>query len=304
MQDTRSELKVKLDKLAAGSVSIPDLQKMLMAGPERSLALTSDSIEVRMNNPARAYKWEMADPRTAVACLIAVGEYEPLETQILRNISKSCRVVIDIGANVGYYTVELGKELQPAGKLISIEPVLQSFLQLSGNVRLNNLSGTVELCCVGLSDVSGTAEMFIPNVSGSSAASMRNLHSDEKHESQVIKLETLDNLLESMKLEGCDLIKIDVEGAEFPALKGAEQTIKKYKPVIFAELLRKWSSEFSYHPNSVLEFLVDRGYSCWGVSPQLRYITEFTDMDQETNFIFVHTSDKHGVVEYLESLRS
>jgi hypothetical protein len=146
--------------------------------------------------------------------------------------------------------------------------------------------------------------MFIPNVSGSSAASMRNLHSDEKHESQVIKLETLDNLLESMNLEGCDLIKIDVEGAEFPALKGGEQTITKYKPIIFAELLRKWSSEFSYHPNSVLQFLADRGYSCWGVSPQLRHITQFTDMDQETNFIFVHTSDKHGVVEYLDGLRS
>lgn len=296
--------KAQLDFLASGKASISEIMEILKSGPSRTVSVTSNSVELIMHSPRRIYQWEVSDPRTAVSCLVATGEYEELESQLLTEIARRSKVVIDVGANVGYYSVNLGKELPASGVLIAVEPVFETFNQLQKNIELNNLAHVVKPVMEALADAKGSSKIFIPDTSGSSAASTRNLHEEEGHRTQTVLLNTLDNLMSSLQIEECDLIKIDVEGAEFLVLQGASDTIKKHKPIIFAELLRKWSSKFSYHPNSVLQFLADRGYSCWGVSPQLRHITQFTDMDQETNFIFVHTSDKHGVVEYLDGRRS
>ena len=130
--------------------------------------------------------------------------------------------------------------------------------------------------------------MFLPKKSGSSAASARNLHPDEEFTSQVVMMTSLDKVYPTLGLNGCDLIKIDVEGGELNVIQGALETIKRFRPVIFAELLRKWSAYFSYDPNEVLEILQKLNYICFGVSTEFRRIEKFKVDDFETNFVFVH----------------
>ena len=297
---SKIKLKKQLDSLASENISISDLQTILESGPARHLVIGPSGFEVIFVKPKRVYGWNPSDPRTAIACLVAVGEYEPIETHLLKAIANRSQVVIDVGANVGYYAVELGKVMGDFSRLLAIEPVRESFQQLERNVKLNELNDRVNMYMTAVGSIEGTAEIFIPETSGSSAASTRNLHNEENHSSQIVPVTTIDAIMSSSGLDKCDLIKIDVEGAELMVLQGAIGTIKKHKPVIFAELLRKWSSHFSYNPNSVLELLAGFGYQCWGVSSIYRKIEEFTEKDEETNFVFVHESDPLGVIGLLD----
>lgn len=68
------------------------------------------------------------------------------------------------------------------------------------------------------------------------------------------KLRTLDDYTAETKIR-VDFIKCDVEGAELLVFKGAIDTIARDKPVIFSEILRKWSAKFNYNPNEIFDLL-------------------------------------------------
>ena len=297
---TREELKTTLDLRADPRLHFSALQDIIKYGPKREVTIQGNSVLLQMLESGSRYQWQVNDPRTAVACLVATGIYEPVETKILQHLAKSSKVIIDIGANVGYYTVELAKLLDTSGKLLSFEPVEASFSQLKKNVELNHLEKNVRTFQIGLSNSISEARIFLPRISGSSAASLRNLHPEEKSESQIIKISTLDEVIDSLGITDCNLIKIDVEGGELQVIEGGIETISKFKPIIFAELLRKWSKAFSYNPNNVLLLLHKLGYSCWGVSGELRQISIFEETDIETNFLFIH---QDALTNTLDSLR-
>jgi len=286
--ESRVELKKTLDSISNPGLMVSTLQELIKLGPSRRVSIEDDTITIQLLESGSIYHWNLSDPRTAVACLVAIGEYEPVETKILQILSKDCRTIFDVGANVGYYTVELSKFLATGGQLLSFEPVDDSYLQLRKNVEINQIKNTVQTFQLGLSDSDADIDIFLPQKSGSSAASLRNLHPEEKYKTQRIKTTTLDHISGVLGIEHCDLIKIDVEGGELQVIQGGIETIKKFKPIIFAELLRKWSAAFSYSPNTVLHLLKNLGYTCWGVSEALREITLFDENDQETNFLFIH----------------
>ncbi|MFO0123965.1 MAG: FkbM family methyltransferase, partial [Inhella sp.] len=86
-----------------------------------------------------------------------------------------------------------------------------------------------------------------------------------------------------------DYIKVDVEGAELLVLQGGQATLAQHRPKVFAELLRKWSAPFGYHPNDVLTLMAGLGYGCWAVGPHgNRRLLEVTDDTSETNYAFLH----------------
>jgi FkbM family methyltransferase len=296
-EENKLELKRILDSISAPTLNLSYLQELMKTGPRRKIQVHGDSITIQMLESGSHYQWDINDPRTAVACLVATGVYEPIETKIMKHFAVHSKTIVDVGANIGYYTVELAKLLGPNGQLLSFEPAATSFSQLRKNVDLNQIEDTVKLFQLGLSDSVSQAEIFLPQKSGSSAASLRNLHPEENFHSQTVNTTTLDFLFANLEVTSCDLIKIDVEGGELQVIKGAMSTIKKFKPVIFAELLRKWSEAFSYTPNDVLKVLKNLGYSCWGVSEELREINLFTDTDIETNFLFIHKDIRQETLE-------
>ena len=134
------------------------------------------------------------------------------------------------------------------------------------------------------------------------ASSMANLREDKDTVTEECEVKKLDDFVSSTpSFKKIDFIKCDVEGAELFVFKGAIETIKKVKPIIFTEMLRKWASKFNYHPNEIISFMSELGYRCYTTDGQ--HLSPFSTMDErtvETNFFFLH-KHKHG--EIIESCR-
>lgn len=162
---------------------------------------------------------------------------------------------IDIGANIGSFTLVAAK-IAKRGEVHAFEPSAHHFARLSNNVALNHFSN-VHLNRQGLSDKPGTATLFLPNAKGamnnSGAASLYSSGSDMQVR-EDIELITLDDYVSSHGIERIDVIKIDIEGAEYDALKGARNTLRKLRPIVLAELDLDSLKKAGCDPDEVLNF--------------------------------------------------
>ena len=133
-------------------------------------------------------------------------------------------VIIDAGANIGNHSVYWATQCN-VSKIISFEPVKETFDILIKNVQLNNLQDKIQASNIGLSDKTTNAKIgFLKNEN----IGMARVQPDQNGE---LKLDTLDNLV----TEHVDFIKIDVERHEVELLKGAERILTESKPIILVE---------------------------------------------------------------------
>jgi len=79
--------------------------------------------------------------------------------------------------------------------------------------------------------------------------------------------------------------------------RGALQTLGRDKPVVFTEMLRKWTAKFAYHPNDIIQLFGKLGYACYTVDGvMLRRIDQVTESTIETNFFFLH-QEAHAALQ-------
>jgi len=134
---------------------------------------------------------------------------------------KSGDIVYDIGANIGFYTVILGKAVGKKGRLIAFEPNKQSYARLQENLNLNALNN-VRLFCLALDNKNGGLKLFIGNNPiGSSLV----YSSAFKQNYQIVKVVKGDDLKEEENLPSPRAVKIDVEGYEYEVIQGLHRTL-------------------------------------------------------------------------------
>ena len=142
---------------------------------------------------------------------------------------------------------------------------------------------------------------FIP-LGNQSNASMLNVSKTNSFKKIIMKTSTLDlwNLKNNQKP---DFIKCDTEGSELLVFRGGINMITKYTPMIYTELLRKWSQPYNYKPNDVINFFKKLGYSCYAIGKRrTKLIQKVDDVTVETNFIFLHTKIHSKVINKLVDL--
>lgn len=146
---------------------------------------------------------------------------------------------IDIGANLGYMSINASKIVGPKGKIISFEPDNTIYNLLENNIFLNNVEN-IKLNKIGLSNYNGEASFNIATESGLSRLENKNnnLEGLILQTKTTIKVNTLDsyildNNLTNLKIH---MIKIDVEGHELNILQGAINLLKDSKPIIILEI--------------------------------------------------------------------
>ncbi len=145
-----------------------------------------------------------------------LGTYERQVQQLFRQHVHAGAVVLDVGANVGFFTLLASRLAGPAGRVHTFEPLPRNLYYLERHVRLNSLTNvTVEALAVAAT----SGEAHFRTASHASMGGLRddgNLH---------VITASLDDLLASGRIPAPDFIKMDIEGAEGAALRGAARLI-------------------------------------------------------------------------------
>ncbi len=152
-----------------------------------------------------------------------LGTYEADKQIMFQNYIKPGLIVYDIGANAGFYTLLTSVLTGNTGKVFAFEPVPKNCEYVKRHIKLNNLTN-VTIIEKAVSDKSEKLKFSL-----STNPSMGHLSDSGEIEVETI---SLDQFVENGNPKP-DLIKMDIEGAELRALKGALKTLKGNKPVIF-----------------------------------------------------------------------
>lgn len=232
------------------------------------------------------------DHRTAPVETLNFNQYEPFESSLIRSLAPHIDVMLDIGANIGWYSL-LVASINKTASIHAFEPIPSTFKRLTDNCFLNNAK-SISLHNFGFSSEPGSFPFYL-YPEGTGNASIRNLA--DREDAQVIncELKTIrDFCLDLPPDSSIDFIKCDVEGNELFVFHGSSDVLQKHKPILLVELLRKWCALFGYHPNEVLDLMFGLGYSAYGVEAHggLCSVEIITDQTEETNFFFVHPESK------------
>lgn len=159
------------------------------------------------------------------------GHYEPQVMALLSRLVRRDDVCLDVGANIGIMTVLLGK-LCVEGHVWAFEPSTVTRDYLSRNVSANGLSN-VTVDEHGLYDATGVASLQL-NASHPGGAYVSETEAREA-DAERIELVTLDDWVSAEHLDRIDVIKMDIEGAELHALRGAMDTLHRFRPALVVE---------------------------------------------------------------------
>lgn len=238
--------------------------------------------------------------RVAPIEVMNFDHYEPAETRVMDILAAEARTILDVGANIGLYSIRFAKRF-PAARVYAFEPLPTTHAVLQRNVAANAVGDRVSCFNYGLSETSGTVDFFIAPAAGTNA-SLLNVAGAQDAQRVVGLALTMDQWSANQKVVP-DFIKCDVEGAELLVFRGGRATLAQAQPIVFAELLRKWSKPFGYHPNDMLAFFAELGYQCFAVGESgVRGLTEVTDDTPETNYAFLHHQKHASTIQRLVAL--
>lgn len=197
----------------------------------------------------------------------AFSEGDEPELTVVKHLVKAGDTVVDVGANVGWYTNYLSRLVGDRGMVISLEPMPETFALLSRCVKAHRLTN-VELHNVGASEFNGCAVMEIPQyVSGGANYYMAHIIDSTRPASSTfqrpVKLRSLDSLL-GETLNKVSFIKCDVEGHELQLIKGAQETIKAKKAAWLIEITRSSDPDLDGSSSAqIFGLLAAQGYTPW-----------------------------------------
>ena len=218
------------------------------------------------------------------------GEWSEGEVEVFRRLLPEDGVVIEVGSNIGMHAVPLS-QFCARGRVFCYEPQRVIFQILCANLALNNLTNVVaQPCAVGdkntFIEIEGGDYDRPWNYGAFSVDSGFNAESRftgdiRKEQARLLRLDD-DPLLQN--IQRLDFLKIDAEGYECDVMNGAKRLIKKFQPMIFAEVTS--SNNFDHVWNEMLR----RGYRCYWVCSQRARKNNFNQAQwlmpgQDTNLL-------------------
>ncbi len=179
--------------------------------------------------------------------LMAAGHFADVEIRDVAAMLQARRksrgdgvVALDIGANIGVFTLEMARLMTGWGNVLAFEPQERLFCALAGNIALNNAFNAKPI----LSAVGAVAEtIMIPRPdyqrSGSFGSLSLRRQDDRRELGQAVDYDAgvpvMQVTIDSLRLPRVDLIKLDVEGMEIEVLEGARETLGRCRPAMFIE---------------------------------------------------------------------
>jgi FkbM family methyltransferase len=174
----------------------------------------------------------------------------------LFSLIKPGYTVLDVGANIGFTTLQFSKRCYP-GIVHAYEPASPTFEKLKKNISLNEVSN-ITLQQVGIGDEAGTRRLEQPNRLHSGMN--RILKESGGSDFEDIKVIRLDDDVAISGMKRIDLIKIDVEGYEWYVLQGGLELIRRHKPILFVEVNEANLRNHHLSAEQLLQLMMSLGY--------------------------------------------
>lgn len=208
-------------------------------------------------------RWSL-DPGEGIDFSIyLLGAFERSTVRVLRTLVKPGNTVLDIGANIGAHTLHLAKDVGGNGRVFAFEATDYAFSKLMENLQLNpDLRGRVVPVQTYLTDRVDRERQ--PSIySGWPLESRADLHPEhlgELHTTTDASVRTLDSAAAELGIGRVDVIKIDVDGHEYPILRGGQKLLQDSAPVLVMELSPYIHSEEGNSFEALIQLLRDHGY--------------------------------------------
>jgi len=223
-------------------------QKVLKLLPAKILGKISDNslktvpikgiVENKLSNGKLLLMKTEGNDRIASLCFFkGIYGFETETITVFEQLLKHCKVFLDIGANIGFYSLFAAlNNTDETIKIYSFEPLPLVFSRLKENIQLNKTSNIYPICAA-INNYDGSVELLVKK-HGFSMPTLSTIKVSKSQESsELINVESLkvDTFVSKNNIPQVDLIKIDIEGAEMNAIQGAKQVIQRDHPIIIYE---------------------------------------------------------------------
>lgn len=196
------------------------------------------------------YNWTPKLYRSLYSLYKALSDRD--ERRILRQLIKPGMTVLDVGANIGIYTEFLAKLVGPSGRVVAFEPEQQNVTRLRIATRTYE---QVEVVQAAVSDVSGSLKLYIANDLN---VDHRVYAPDEKRPCVEVRALAIDDFVPVG--DHVDVIKMDIQGAELAALRGARRLLSSDSPALLLEYWPYGLRAAGEEPEALLAELKSLGY--------------------------------------------
>ena len=212
-------------------MSLRRLRQELRARRRRSRLVRSGEERSLYRTPAGDLFW--LDPEHWLdGTIIEHGGYEPMSTRVVERLVAPGDVVLDVGANIGWFSVLMSRRVGPEGRVIAFEPTAFYGDVLRRNIAENELENC-EIQAYALSNETGELAIRI----GESSATLH-WPSPElvPRGEEKIRLRRLDDVARDLAIERLDFVKVDIDGHEPFLLEGAWKTLERHRPTLLMEV--------------------------------------------------------------------
>jgi FkbM family methyltransferase len=182
--------------------------------------------------------------------------FEVQETNYLKSILKEGDIFVDIGANVGWFSLVASPLVGNSGKIICFEPTSETFKNLLVNIEINNFRN-IDCRNIGLSDISGELTFYLSEP----GRDARNSFAPILGESIQTVVSTLDNELMDIDKSLIKVVKVDVEGWEKFVFIGGENFFRNYRPIVMVEFAEENTFKAGYSVYDLYDIFQEWGYN-------------------------------------------
>lgn len=199
------------------------------------------------------------------AHLYLFGSYELPTIRHIRSFLTPGAVCIDVGAQMGYLSLAMATSAGRTTLVHAFEPEDINAARFRENMALNNIQN-VQLHREAVSNIEGTLHLFLSKTANAGTHSTLYNERTVTEESIQIPATTLDAFARATNLPRLDLIKVDVEGAEFEVIQGADSVLRTYRPRVILELCDRLQIERGLSSRQIKEFMVEHNYSAYTIA--------------------------------------
>jgi FkbM family methyltransferase len=215
------------------------------------------------------------------------GLVEPFMVELMKELIRPGMVVLDLGANLGYYTLLAARQVGATGKVYAFEPDPRNYSCLVRGIQRNGFSARVTAIPKAVSDNIGTAT-FLLNTTRPTNSSM--FLSPGKIKRVEVDCTTVDDFIEDMVV--VDVIKMHIEGAEYHALKGMERTIERASNnlVMFIAVQPRQLQAACSSAKALIERLEELGFTVMLIDEQNQRLSSIESDIEVVKFVNLYCS--------------